>query len=76
MSASTPAADLKIMAALKLLGDSHRTLNAACAELSSVVGMSGEWAEVGKVADSANAMWHKINALRLGGGYRLDKEPK
>lgn len=72
----TPAAAFQIEKALDRIERAQVELNAACAELSPLVGLIPEWKRVGALADRVKVQWHRLENIRRKRkpGVRLDSE--
>ena len=71
---STPASLRHRDLALKKIEAAQTLLYEAAQAICPIVPWADEWDDVGNVADSVKALWHRINQAPMP--ERLDSEPK
>lgn len=66
-------AERKVRAALDLVEQAQHTLEAACQELSAVIGAAPDWARIGKLAERVHQAWRRLAYTKPKAGYGLDE---
>lgn len=66
-------AERRVQRALALVEQAQHTLEAACQELSPVIGAALDWERVGKLAERVHNAWRKLAYTKPRAGYDLDE---
>jgi hypothetical protein len=56
----TPKSEVRVQRALELIERAQHDLEAACAELSPIVGGNAMWRRTGALATKAHDLWRKV----------------
>jgi len=76
MTESQKEAIARIRSALVRIERAQNELDAACSDLSSIIGLVREWEALGKLSSRVQAFWHRLNGLQQKKPWDLDEMAK